>query len=136
MHAFETVISVRWGDMDALGHVNNACYFRYMEQARIEWLKAIGEDFSMETQGPILATAQCNYLKPVTYPASLRVQVSGEKPGRSSFVLRYRLLLADSAEVVAEGETVIVWVDYQAQQSVPLPESLRQQLAVNSETPG
>ncbi len=136
MSEFEVDIPVRWGDMDALGHVNNACYFRYMEQARIEWLKAIGEDFSLQKQGPILATAQCNYLKPVTYPATLRVQVQGEKPGRSSFVLRYRLLL-DDGQMVAEGETVIVWVNYAAGKSVPLPDNLRQRLqTANSETLG
>ncbi len=130
MSAFEVVIAVRWGDMDALGHVNNACYFRYMEQARIQWLESLGQGLSLDRQGPILATAQCNYLKPVTYPARLRVQVRGEKPGRSSFVLRYRLLL-DDGTLAAEGETVIVWVDYAKGRSVPLPESLRAVMEVD-----
>ena len=64
---------VRWGDMDALGHVNNTLYFRYMEQARLEWLYAlVGHDRPYEApSGPLIVNASCTFLEPIVYPAAL-----------------------------------------------------------------
>ena len=56
-------IPIRWGDMDALGHVNNTVYFRYMEQARIGWLEALGVNLESKTQGPVIISASCTFLK-------------------------------------------------------------------------
>ncbi len=124
MIKFETVVTVRWGDMDALGHVNNAVYFSYMEQARIDWLATMQDKLDLKGQGPILATARCQYHKPLHYPADLRIRLSNEPPGNRSFLLRYAMFLEDES-LVAEGETVIVWMDFSQGKAVPLPQPLR-----------
>ena len=66
---FEMVIPVRWGDMDAMGHVNNTLYFRYMETVRLEWVyRIVGRPGA---QGPVIVNAFCNFLEQVEYPADL-----------------------------------------------------------------
>jgi len=132
---YEMRIAVRWGDMDALGHVNNTLYFRYFEQVRIEWLERLGyatlpaEDPAQPSEGPVIADAHCQFLIPVTYPAELLLQMSGGPPGRSSFDIHYELRdAADAARLYSTGSTRLVWVDYRAGRSTPLPAVLREQL--------
>jgi acyl-CoA thioester hydrolase len=64
---------MRWADMDALGHVNNTVYFRYMEQARIEWLYALAHKvgFYDRGQGPVIVNASCNFPVPLVYPGDV-----------------------------------------------------------------
>ena len=59
---YEMLIPMRWGDMDAMGHINNTTYFRYMETARIDWLRLIGCAPSAQGEGPIIVNAFCNLL--------------------------------------------------------------------------
>ena len=69
-------IPIRWGDMDAMGHVNNTVYFRYMEQARIGWFEALfpGDEVWRST-GIVIVNASCNYKRPITYPGTVEVRV-------------------------------------------------------------
>ena len=99
---FEYPLEIRWGDMDALGHVNNVIYFRYFEQARAAWLASIGEEGTINCadQGPLIITADATYLKPVVYPAQLLIRMLGEAPGRSSFVVRYEIFKRDDPETI------------------------------------
>jgi acyl-CoA thioester hydrolase len=60
---------MRWGDMDALGHMNNTVYFRYLEQARISWFDSIGCDYRTQAEGPILGSISCRFVLPAVYPA-------------------------------------------------------------------
>ena len=65
---------IRWGDMDSLGHVNNTVYFRYLEQARIEWLFALTPERSaFEGTGPVIVNASCTFLVPLVYPGEIAV---------------------------------------------------------------
>ena len=75
---------IRWGDMDALGHVNNTVYFRYMEQARIEWLFAHAKAHGgyESGQGPVIVNASCNFLVPLVYPGDVEVTMYLGHPGR------------------------------------------------------
>ncbi len=60
---FEMVIPVRWGDMDAMNHLNNAMYFRYLETVRIEWMNSIGCAPDASGEGPVIVNAFCNFYK-------------------------------------------------------------------------
>ncbi|MCO4745796.1 MAG: acyl-CoA thioesterase [Proteobacteria bacterium] len=113
--------------MDALGHVNNVCYLRWFEQARIAYFERIGlVSEGPSAIGPILATTTCDFLAPVTYPAEVVVGTSVERTGRTSFVMRYGVVLATAPDIlVAKGSAVVVTVDYASGGKVPLTEALR-----------
>jgi acyl-CoA thioester hydrolase len=110
--------------MDALGHVNNTVYFRYMEQARIEWLFAHAKlHGGYETgQGPVIVNASCNFLRPLVYPGSVEVTMFLGSPGRSSVGSHYDVHCA--GEKYADGAAKIVWIDIKTGRPVPLPESI------------
>jgi acyl-CoA thioester hydrolase len=123
-------LQVRWGDMDALGHVNNAETLRYFEQSRISWLDSLGFPTTGKGTGPILARVSVTYLKPIVYPSELEVRLHAKHVGNSSFTLASEIVNGrDAAERFTEGEFVTVWVDYDASRSVPIPEKLRAILA-------
>ncbi|MEX0899062.1 MAG: thioesterase family protein [Gammaproteobacteria bacterium] len=124
---YEHEIEVRWGDMDALGHVNNATYFTYFEQARISWFRALTRDAVMSRkQGPVMANASCEYRRAIVHPAHVVVEVLLGEPGRSSLPTGYRIRDALDASVeYATGASVLVWVDYETGKPVPLPDEVR-----------
>jgi len=123
--------TVRWGDMDAMGHVNNAVYFVYCESARISFFKAV--DLRRHNQdgrfGPALATAACNFRQQVHHPATLDVGLKVAKVGTKSFTLEYAMFRSGEDQPVADGSSVVVWVDYEAGTSAPLPDALKQALS-------
>jgi len=119
-------LQVRWGDMDALGHVNNAEYLRYFEQSRIVWLEGVGYALASEGTGPILAKVSVTYLKPIVYPTEMEIRLYAGPVGNTSFTLISEIVNGrDAAERFTEGEFVTVWVDYAASKSVPVPDRLR-----------
>jgi acyl-CoA thioester hydrolase len=121
---------MRWGDMDALGHMNNTIYFRYFEQARISWFDRIGVDYRTQTEGPVLGDISCRFLLPIVYPADLEVTLQAGPPRRSAFSLFSEIREAlEPARVYARAEAVMVWIDLAAGRSRPLPESIRALLA-------
>jgi len=122
-------LPVRWGDMDALGHVNNAEYLRYFEQSRIAWLEGLGFHTTGEGQGPILARATVTFVKPIVYPSEIEVRLYASRLGNTSFTVASDIVNGhDAAERFAEAEFVIVWIDYVAEKSVPVPAALRERL--------
>lgn len=117
---------IRWGDMDAMGHVNNTLYFRYMEVARIEWMLSIGCPPNPAGHGPLVVNAFCNFHQQLEYPGDVRVQTFVSDPGRSSFETWCVLSRADDPDTVyATGGATTVWVDYAAKRSAPMPAWLR-----------
>ena len=128
VHVHTSVQPVRWGDMDALGHVNNTVYFRYMEQTRIEWLYALAEEGGGYTSGtgPVIVNASCTFLVPIVYPGDVEVRMFLGEAGRSSIGSHYELDCAGRR--MAEGAAKIVWIDLASGRSVPLPERLRAML--------
>lgn len=123
-------VPVRWGDMDAFGHVNNASYFTYCESARIRYFEALGlEALSRRgPEGPAIVTASCNFQRQVCYPATLEVGARVSRVGGKSFHLDYALFHAGTDELVADGSSVAVWVDFEAGKALPLPEALREKI--------
>jgi acyl-CoA thioester hydrolase len=112
---------VRWADMDALGHVNNTVYFRYMEQARIEWLYSLVEGAGgyVDGSGPVIANASCNFLIPLVYPGDLEVRMFLGDPGRTSVGSFYEI--HSGGRKYADGASRIVWIDIATGKPVPLP---------------
>lgn len=126
----EVRIPVQWGDLDALGHVNNTVYFRWFETARIALFEAVGLDNKGQpTVGPILAHTSCTFREPLGYPDTVLARAGVTKVGNTSFVMRYEVARAAAPEgLVAEGEGVIVLVDYGTGEKVPIAGALREAL--------
>jgi acyl-CoA thioester hydrolase len=119
-----TTIAVRWGDMDAQGHVNNTVYFRYMEQARIEWLQRVTAPVEAgHAVGSVIVNASCTFIEPIEYPGTVEVRMFIGSPGRSSFESSYELWVG--ARKHAEGAAKIVWIDRTTLRSTPLPDDVR-----------
>ncbi len=108
--------------MDALGHVNHARYFEYFQEARIEWLEHMKLDLRQKT-GPVVIHVACTFLKPVVYPATLKLHSSAHSLGRTSFVMDHDLYQNET--LMAQGMCKIVWVDYQKNTSISLPKGIQ-----------
>lgn len=128
----EIELKVRWGDMDALGHVNNAVYFTYFEQTRVAWLERLSMTSGIGVgahSGPVIVTACCAFHRPIIYPARLIVRMFGANVGRSSFETFYEIHDAQRPETHhASGSAKVVWVNHREGRSIPLPTELRQLL--------
>lgn len=123
-------IEVAWGDMDALGHVNNTVFFKYFESARIAYFAAL--DPAPLGQGilsPILASTRCDFLRPVVFPDTLKAEARIVKLGRTSFTMEYQLISQSDGVVAAKGEAVIVNVDPKIGKSVPVPDKVRKAIS-------
>ena len=117
-------IPMRWGDMDAMGHVNNTVYFRYMEQARIAWFDALVPDkAAWDELGIVVVTSSCNFRRPLTYPGTVDVKLFAGPPGGSSVPTFYELQVGD--ELYADGEARVVFIDTRTQKPVRIPERIR-----------
>ena len=120
---------LRWGDMDAMGHVNNTIYFRYLEQARISWFEALGCPPEPAGLGPVIINAHCTFLKQLRYPGEIIVSTYVGEFGRSSFETLHQIRRVDDAATLsAEGGAKVVWVDQRLEKSVLLPEEIRKRL--------
>ena len=117
---------IRWGDQDAMGHVNATVYFRYMEQARIEWLESFGLATAVTlTEGPVIVNASCTFLIPFTYPGIIDCRMFSGHPGRSSVPTYYELRLVGEDRIYAEGAAKLVWINPSIGKSIALPDVLR-----------
>ena len=123
---FGVHVPVRWGDLDALGHVNHATTLVYFETVRMALFRASELDAVTDEGrlGPALVNVNCNYRKQIRDGRLLDVRVRVGRVGRTSFTLEYGAWDIESDELVADATTVVVWVDYQAERSAPVPESL------------
>lgn len=116
-------IPIRWGDMDAMNHVNNTIYFRYMEQTRIAWYeKMFGALSSACDVGMVIVNASCTFIKPLTYPGTVEVSMLLGECSRSSVHSYYEMRIGDI--LYAEGAAKIVWIDIRRNKAIPLPQSI------------
>jgi acyl-CoA thioester hydrolase len=127
MKEFVLEVPLRWGDMDAMAHLNNVMYFRLMEEARIQWF----QEFELPTlpsgEACILAHASCDFVRAMTYPGVAIVRQVVTRVGRSSVEMSISIEKQGEPGVVyATGRTVLVWYDYQQGKSLPWPERVRQ----------
>jgi acyl-CoA thioester hydrolase len=131
-------LPVQWGDMDALGHVNNVVYLRWFESARIEYFYRSGLWGRREQGiGPILARSTIDYRVQLTYPDSIRASCTVSKLGNTSFTMTTRLRSRKhDRAIVAEGESICVMISYETGAKIPLSDELRQQIyALESSAP-
>jgi acyl-CoA thioester hydrolase len=123
---YEFPIAIRWGDMDAMGHVNNTMYFRYMEQCRISWFEALGIGPDPNGEGPVIVNASCEFRRELVYPGTVLVRQWVGDIGTSSFQTWLTLSRSDDPGTVsAEGAARVVWVDFPRRKSAPLPGAVR-----------
>jgi acyl-CoA thioester hydrolase len=110
--------------MDKLGHVNNTVYFRYMEQARIEWVQSLdpARDAHHGGVGPVIVNASCTFIVPLVYPGNLEVRMYLGDPGRSSVDSYYEIW--SGRRKFADGAAKLVWIDLASGRSVPLPDRI------------
>ena len=123
-------IEVRYGDLDPQGHLNNAKYFTYTEQARIAYVKHLGlwKGDSFLDIGIILAEASMTFKAPILWGQPIRVGVRVSRLGNKSFDVIYCLQDSESGAEHARGTTVQVAYDYHTAQTIPIPEEWRQTL--------
>ena len=122
----QMVIPIRWGDMDATGHVNNAVYFRYLETIRIDWFRTIGCDLNPQGEGPVIVNAFCNFYKQLEYPGDVLATMYVSDPGRTTFESWCTLARADQPGVICSaGGATTIWVDFPKQKAVALPDWVR-----------
>lgn len=123
---YELEIPIRWGDMDAMGHVNNTVYFRYMEQVRISWFDSLGFTPEPRGEGPLIVNASCTFSRELRYPGNVICRQYVGAIGRSSVETYIDMLRSDEpGTVYANGAAKVVWVDYSKKKSAPLPEAAR-----------
>jgi acyl-CoA thioester hydrolase len=125
----EMIMPIRWGDMDAYGHVNNTVYFRYMEQARVEWITSLGYAVAPGRESMLMLNGFCNFYKQLSYPGELILKTSIGAVGRTSMDVFTSMALSSSPEEeVAIGGATMVWVDLQTNKSAPWPEHILQKI--------
>ncbi|MBP9010108.1 MAG: thioesterase family protein [Smithellaceae bacterium] len=120
-------IPVAWGEMDAMGHVNNIVYFRYFETVRIEYFNRLEMlSYAQETGiGPILASTECRYKLPLQYPDTIIAGTKILSMEADRFVMGYEIFSTKTKRLAADGEGVIVTYDYRNNVKVSIPDSLR-----------
>jgi len=122
-------LPVQWGDQDAIGHVNNTTFIRWFESARIAYLERV-QVMHAEPVGPILAAVHCNFRQQVKYPCDVVIGARVAKTGRTSLSMQHAVFLAGDANLLlADGDSVVVMFNYETNQPVELPATLRESIA-------
>lgn len=119
-------LATRWGDVDMMGHVNNAKYITYDEQARTDYLAERQAAAGLTGRHFILARIACDFLEQLHHPSQIEYGMRVLKIGRTSMTTQGAIFVGDRCHSRTEG--VLVWFDYQAQQVMPVPEILRQSI--------
>ena len=122
---YTATVPLRWSDLDAVGHVNNAVYLTLCEQCRIEAFESL-EAADWSESGPVLVAASVQYLRPITAAGDAEVSVTFGPPGRSSIPTTHEVRFG--GEVCATAEITLVWVDHAEGRPTPVPDALRERL--------
>ncbi len=123
---YEMRFTVRWGDMDAMGHVNNTVYFRYLETARIDWMVAAGCKPQPAGEGPVIVNAFCNFYQQLEYPDDVLLKLYVSDPGRTTFETWGTMERVSAPGVIcAAGGATTIWVDFPLQKAIALPDWMR-----------
>lgn len=123
---YGTQLDVRWGDMDAFNHVNNARFLGYLEEARLRWLQSLPGPWLDEDVAPVLAAVNVNYRRPIQWPATLAIELAAGRIGSTSLTLAHRIVdAADAGVLYSDGHVVMVWIDRRSGRAAALPEAVR-----------
>lgn len=122
-------IPVAWGEMDALGHVNNIVYFRYFESGRIAYFRRVGFIATINQEvGPILGAINCKFKYPITFPDTVSVGVRTLDIEEDRLVMEHCVVSHAAQRIAAQGEGVIVAYDYRAKKKTMLPPEIKQRI--------
>lgn len=118
---------VIWGDMDAFNHVNNTVYFRYFEDARMAFFEKTGVMPHMESTniGPILASTQCQFRAPLSYPDRILIGARIKEISEKRFTMEYAVFSEEQETIAAKGEGLVVYYDYNQAKSCEIPNAIR-----------
>ena len=123
---YQMTIPIRWGDMDAMGHLNNTSYFLYMETCRIDWMREAGCLPDNQGEGPVIVNAFCNFYRQLEYPGDVLVKMYASDPARTTFETWVTMERATEPGVVyAAGGATTIWVDFPKQKAMTLPDRVR-----------
>jgi acyl-CoA thioester hydrolase len=123
-------VALRWRDLDAFNHVNNATFLTYLEEARIRWFDSLDGPWLSDAIAPLMAAVHINYRQPIDYPAGIAVELTAERVGNTSLTVGHRIV-GDGDDVLhADGHVVLVWIDRANGRPVVLPDVIRK--AVNA----
>jgi acyl-CoA thioester hydrolase len=126
MKLFETQLTLRWRDLDAYLHVNNANYLTLFEETRILWFNTFPGPWRSPDAEPVVARVEIDYKRALHYPETLCSQLHLERVGNASLSLLHTLSSASDSKIVyATGKTVSVWTDPRVGKSTPLPALVR-----------
>ncbi len=127
---YECTIPIRWGDMDAMGHLNNTSYFRYMETCRIDWFESLQAIPDRSGEGIVIVNAFCNFYRQLEYPGSVLTRMYTSDPARTTFETWVTMARADEPETInAAGGATTIWVDFPSQKARTLPDWLRERVS-------
>ena len=131
---FSVPVEVRFSDIDAMGHVNNAAYLTYLESARIAYWLKVTRRSGLRALDMILARVEIDYRSPVAFGERLAVRARVASMKRSSFVMEFEILERRTKRLVAQARKVLVHYDYARRRSTPLPGQLRR--SIRAQDPG
>lgn len=118
---------VRWRDLDAFNHVNNSKYLSYLEEARLQWMLGVPGQGMDDHVAPVVAAAQLNYRRPITWPSQVVIELFVERLGNTSLTVGHRIVDAQNADTLfCDGHVVMVWIDRDSGQAAPLPPAVRE----------
>jgi acyl-CoA thioester hydrolase len=123
---FVHIERVRFRDLDPMGHVNNAVFLTYLEQARVALFFELGAATGLEEMNMIVARVEIDFKAPVRLGQEVEISVRASRFGTKSFDLDYELRV--EGELVAEAKSVQVAYDYDRREPVPVPEDWREKL--------
>jgi acyl-CoA thioester hydrolase len=123
-------IPIVWGDMDAFQHVNNIVYFKHFESARMSYLEKIGflEVMNNTSIGPILASTQCRFKIPLTYPDHVTVGAKVDTIEKDRFIMEYAVISHKHQKIAALGEGILVTFDYKNNVKALIPDDIRKSI--------
>nr|WP_281368155.1 thioesterase family protein [Lysobacter spongiae] len=120
-------MSVRWNDLDAFNHVNNARYLTYLEEARLRWMMGLPGLGLDDDVAPVVAAAHVNYRRPIEWPGDVDIELFVERMGTTSVSIGHRIVAArDPGVLYCDGHVVLVWIDRNTGRAAPLPAGVRE----------
>jgi len=127
----EMEVKPRVAETDMLGHINNASYFVYMEEARLTFLDELGIQVSEDNFSFVLASATCDFISQGYYGQIINIDTSVTKIGNTSLTLISDMTDKELGNMIAKGEATIVYFDIEQQKPAELPDSFKAKLQAN-----
>lgn len=120
-------IEVRWGDMDALNHVNNTVFLRFIEEVRISFFQSIPGGWENSEDLPLLVNVNCNFRREIRYPATVRVTLRASRASAKRLLMEHEIRDVDDPDLLyADAEATAVWINRSTGRGIPLPERVLQ----------